>query len=69
MGAPYKPSEFRTLIVDESDTVCTALRKFLKFSVFLYKFFKWKYKANGDFTDEYKAMLCSINCPTDVTPL
>lgn len=61
---PVLPSEFRAIIVKESDSLCTSLVKLLKLSVLVWKMVKFKYDPNGALTSNYRTMLCAAECPT-----
>jgi hypothetical protein len=56
---PVKPSEFRALVPDVNDSVCTVLRKFFKFMRLFWLFYRWKYVYNtGELSDDYADMVC-----------
>lgn len=65
MASPVPPSDFKDLIPDEDADLCDKFMRFLR--GFPKKFYDWYssvYTEEGDFTDEYKDMLCEA-CPCD----
>jgi hypothetical protein len=68
MASPITPAQFEETIVNESDSVCTALKK-LKFWVLWYRYAKWHHgglSENG-ISNDLKAMICIAiaNCPEE----
>ena len=63
---PVLPSEIKAIIPRPDENLCSALVKvFLKFPVLVYRWFRYEYKQDGNFTDEYAAKICAslAECP------
>lgn len=61
--APVKPSDFEALLVTESDTICRGLINLAKMTWLLYQLVRWKYDSEGNLTEDYKSLVCSVECP------
>lgn len=58
--SPVVPSEIKAILPLPEDDLCTAfIKTFIKFPILFLRWYTWAYRANGTFTDEYKAWLCS----------
>lgn len=62
MASPVRPSDVEPLLVTGSDTLCSALLKFLRVAVLAYQYHKYKYDNDGNFTPEFEAEICSAPC-------
>jgi hypothetical protein len=69
MPLPHRPSEFAALQINEGESFCSALKKLMKLSVYVWQHFAWKYQGYGSspFGFEYSTMVCSIECPDPAT--
>jgi hypothetical protein len=57
---PVKPSEFRALVPDANDSVCTVLRKFFKFMLLYWQWYRWAFVFNtGEISDEFGDQICA----------
>jgi hypothetical protein len=66
MATPYVPEDFRRLIIQEDDSLCTALKNLTQLSVMWWQMIRFKYRPDGNgFTEEYIAMLeaALAECP------
>jgi hypothetical protein len=67
---PIKPSEFRALIPDVNDSLCTVLVKFFKFMLAYWKWYRWAFVFNtGEISEEFGDQICEAirNCSTPST--
>lgn len=63
MPSPILPSEFKALVPAGSGSLCDKLLRALKnFPLKFSQWYSYVYGENGDFTDEFKADLCAIDC-------
>ena len=63
---PVKPSEFRALIPDPNDTLCEVFRKFFKFQILFWKWYRWAFVHDtGAINDEFADQICRAlrECP------
>lgn len=64
MGSPHRPSEFQELIIQEDDTICTALNNLTQLSVMVWRMVRYKYEPDqSGFTDEYADLINGVSCP------
>ncbi len=64
MANPIPPSLFKELIASASGSVCDKLKKLLTtLPERFYAFYSWKYLESGEFSDEFKDMLCAACGP------
>lgn len=65
MPSPIAPSEFRSVVPSMSGSTCDKFHKAFKtFPELLSDWFAYVYNEDGNFTDEFKADLCAIDCST-----
>jgi hypothetical protein len=68
VGAPHTPRKFQALIIQEDDSVCTALRNLTQLSVMWWEMVAYKYKITADgFTEEYANLITAAleACPDE----
>lgn len=56
------PSDFEDLFVTGEERVCSAMLKNLRVAVLWYQYHKYKYNADGSFSDAFIAEICSAPC-------
>lgn len=65
MPSPIKPSDWCALVLDATASLCAKLEAFLSLPETLCEYYTFKYDENGDFTEEYTAMLqAAVGVPT-----
>lgn len=57
--SPVLPKDFKTTLPEDGDGYCELFRKYIKMSVLLYRWHKYKYTSDGHFTKEFEAELCA----------
>ncbi len=60
--SPVTADDVEPLLVKGTDSICTALLKFLQVAVIFYQYHKYKYNNDGTFTEAYEAEICSAPC-------
>lgn len=60
--SPVTSEDVEPLLVTGEDTLCAALLKFLQVSVIYYRYHKYKYDTDGNFTPAFEAEICSAPC-------
>lgn len=67
MASLIRPEHFKALIPNEDDNLCSHIVKFARVSILWWQYHRYKYKADGTFTEAYIEDLCKITCPTTTT--
>jgi len=65
---PVLPSEIKAVIPKQDDLLWDAIVKaFIKLPLLLYRWYRYEYKSDGNFTDAYAKQLCDAlkECPKD----
>lgn len=62
MANPVTPARVKALIPSLTGSMCERLSKLMQFPQLLYEEVLYKYKENGQPTDEYAAEICALGC-------
>lgn len=61
--SPITPAQFKELIPSAAGSLCGKITNLLRvFPERFYTWFAFVYKENGEFTDDFKTMLCELEC-------
>lgn len=64
--SPIPPSAFKALTIDPGkDNLCDRIKKNVRFQILFYKWYRYVFTAEGDFTSEFIEELCK--CSIDIT--